>query len=46
MVENRNENNLVADLKSKGTAAFKELVDQYQNKVINTCFKFVQNKEK
>jgi len=36
---------LLAELKSKSTTAFQTLVDQYQNKVINTCFKFVQNKE-
>ncbi len=39
------ENKLLDELKDGNRDAFKNLVQQYQNKVINTCFKFVQNKE-
>jgi len=45
MIENRTENNFVAELKSNENAAFQSLVEQFQDKVINTCYRFVQNKE-
>jgi RNA polymerase sigma-70 factor (ECF subfamily) len=36
---------LIKDLKSGHPEAFKKLVGQYQNRVINTCHGFLQNKE-
>ena len=36
---------LVLSLKSGSTEAFKELVEQYRDRVINTCYGFLKNKE-
>lgn len=37
------ESNLVEDVKRKDHAAFKKLVDQYQEMVLNTCYGFVHD---
>jgi len=39
------ENALVSRLKAGDLDAFRGLVDQYQNRVINTCFGFLKNKQ-
>ena len=39
------EENLVNNIKSKDLNSFKVLVDEYQKKVLNTCNRFVNNKE-
>jgi len=40
-----NELELIEKLKSGHAEAFKFLVDTYQEKVLNTCFRFLNNKE-
>ncbi len=40
-----NEEKLISELKNGSEPAFKELVEKYQNIVVNTCFRFVWNKE-
>jgi len=40
-----NETELVLKFKNGDKSAFRELVEKYQGSVINTCFRFLRNKE-
>jgi RNA polymerase sigma-70 factor (ECF subfamily) len=40
-----NDKKLIDDLRSGSKEAFRELVEEFQDRVINTCYKFLNNKE-
>jgi RNA polymerase sigma-70 factor, ECF subfamily len=39
------EDNLIENLKNRDHNSFKALVDEHQRKVLNTCYRFVNNRE-
>ncbi|MBN1350911.1 RNA polymerase sigma factor [candidate division KSB1 bacterium] len=39
------ETELIENIKTEQPGAFKDLVEQYQEKVLNTCYRFTNNKE-
>lgn len=45
MKNNTGENELVIEIQSGCSKAFRTLVEQYQNHVLNTCYRFVLNRE-
>ncbi|GEM_PF-5375856 len=40
-----NDNALIGEIKSGNSQAFKDLVEQHQDLVVNTCYNFLRNRD-